>query len=433
MEFVAIPVVLLVISLVLKLVMALRNRRQRGTEPAVSAGPDYTPPTFHVVALGGAGSGKTVFLSSLFHTLNYRRPGRSYHLEADAAQRVALGSLYSKVSDTSQPWPRGTSTGETREFVFDCVASDNTGAAHPVLRMSYLDFAGELIEEEKDDGGIALADLAARIDKADALLGMIDGLRLVQLLRDEPAGRAYFQRGLQPMFGFMQSATCPIHLVVTKWDLVRDFGEPADADDEYRLGRVIEALLRYEHIRALVYVHSAKQIVRLIPVSAVGSDFVELDGDGKVVKRADGRLHPTNVEVPLCAVLPDLFRQVEGSLDKSLRRELDRALWKEIGSDTAAIASGIGQILSRPAGAALRVGLHAALGRDFGNEASTMFVQWLARPFDEKGREIGRKRSSRELQLAELQRLRRNVLDDFTRSVMRLEAALPNSQLSHGW
>ena len=36
--------------------------------------------------------------------------------------------------------------------------------------MSYLDFAGELIEEEKDDGGIALADLAARIDKADALL-----------------------------------------------------------------------------------------------------------------------------------------------------------------------------------------------------------------------------------------------------------------------
>ena len=62
-----------------------------------------------------------------------------------------------------------------------------------------------------------------------------------------------------------------------------------------------------------------------------------------------------------------------------------------------------------------------------------MFVQWLARPFDEKGREITRKRSSRELQLAELQRLRRNVLDDFTRSAMRLEPAPPNSQLSHGW
>lgn len=441
MELLAIPLVLLALSFAVKLVVKLsaklatgrRSRRQQGEEPRVRPRSNYTLPTFRVVALGGAGSGKTVFLSSLFHSLSYRRPGRSYHLETDAAQRVALGSLYSKVSDTSQPWPKGTRTGETREFVFDCVASDGTDATHPVLRMSYLDFAGELIEEEKDDGGIALADLVARIDKADALLGMIDGLKVLQLLRDEPAGRSYFQHGLQPMFGFMQSARCPIHLVVTKWDLVRGFGEPEDADDEFRLSRVIEALLQYEHIRALVYVHSAKQIVRLIPVSAVGTDFVELEANGKVVKRPDGRLRPTNVEVPLCAVLPDLFKQVEGSLDQSLRRELDRALWKDIGSDSAAIASGIGQILSRPAGTALRVALNATLGRDLGAEASTMFVQWLARPFDEKGREIGRKRTARELELAEIQRLRRNVLDDFTRSVMRLEAALPNSQLSHGW
>jgi hypothetical protein len=235
------------------------------------------------------------------------------------------------------------------------------------------------------------------------------------------------------MFGFMQSAKCPIHLVVTKWDLVRDFGEPDDADDEFRLGRVIDALLQYEHIRALVYVYSSRQIVRLIPVSAVGSDFVQLDTDGKVVKRADGHMRPTNVEVPLCAVLPDLFRQVESSLDESLKRQLDRALWKEIGSDSATIASGIGQLLARPAGAALRVALQGALGRDLGTEASSMFVQWIARPFDDKDGEVGRNRKARELHLAELQSLRRNVLDDFARSVMRLEASMPNSQLSHGW
>jgi hypothetical protein len=427
-ELIAIPLAFLGISLLGKLILWLGKRLRRRQPPA-----DYTPPTFRVVALGGAGSGKTVFLSSLFHTLNYRKPGRSYHLETDAAQRVALGSLYSRVSDTSQPWPKGTSTGETREFVFDCVASDGTDTQHPVLRMSYLDFAGELIEEEKDDGGIALADLAERIKGAHALLGMIDGLKVLQLLRGEPAGRSYFQRGLQPMFGFMQSASCPIHLVVTKWDLVRDFGEPEDADDEYRLGRVIEALLQYEHIRALVYVHSRRQIVRLIPVSAVGADFVELDADGRVVKRPDGQLRPTNVEVPLCAVLPDLFRQVEGSLDQSLRRQLDRAVWKDIVRDSGAVASAIGRILSRPAGTGLRFSLQAALGRDLGGEATTMFVHWLSRPFDREDQEIGRKRNRRELQLAELERLRRNVLDDFTRSVMRLEAVMPNSQLSHGW
>ena len=346
MELVAIPLALFAISLVVKAVMRLLKRRQQ--PPAVPTEASPALPTFRVVALGGPGAGKTVYLSSLFHALSYRTPGRSYHLSTDPAQRIALGSLYRSVSDTSKPWPKGTQKGETREFEFDCMAADGTGDAHPVLRMSYLDFAGELIQEECDDGGKALADLAARIEKADALLGMIDGLKVLQLLRGEPEGRSYFQHGLQPMFGFMQSAKCPIHLVVTKWDLVRDFGEPEDADDELRLGRVIDALLQYEHIRALVYVYSARQIVRLIPVSAVGADFVQLDTDGKVVKRPDGHMRPTNVEVPLCAVLPDLFRQVEGSLDESLRRELDRALWKEIGSDSAAIASGIGQIAQAP-------------------------------------------------------------------------------------
>jgi GTPase SAR1 family protein len=432
MEVLAIPLALLAVSLVVKLVKALLARwreRRAAASPARSA-PSPALPTFRVVALGGPGSGKTVFLSSLFHSLSYRTPGRSYHLETDAAQRVALGSLYSAVSDTSQPWPKGTHRGETREFVFDCMAADGTDAPHPVLRMGYLDYAGELIQEESNDGGTALADLAARIDKADALLGMIDGLKVARLLRDEPAARSYFQHALQPMFGFMQNARCPIRLVVTKWDLVRDFGEPADAGDEYRLDRVIEALLQYEHIRALVYVHSARQVVRLIPVSAVGADFVDLDADGKVVKRPDGHMRPTNVEIPFCAVLPDLFRQVESSLDESLKRELDRALWKEIGGDSRALAA---KVFARPAGAALRLGLQATLGRDLGTEASTMFVEWLARPFGTGDGEIGGKRRQRELHLAELQRLRRNVLDDFTRAVMRLEAALPNSQLGHGW
>jgi GTPase SAR1 family protein len=432
MEVLAIPLALLVVSLVVKLVRALleRRRERAAAGSPAPATPSPTLPTFRVVALGGPGSGKTVFLSSLFHSLSYRTPGRSYHLETDAAQRVALGSLYRAVSDTSRPWPKGTNKGETREFLFDCMAADGTDAPHAVLRMGYLDYAGELIQEESDDGGTALADLAGRIDKADALLGMIDGLKVARLLRDEPAARSYFQHALQPMFGFMQNARCPIHLVVTKWDLVRDFGEPADADDEYRLNRVIEALLQYEHIRALVYVHSARQVVRLIPVSAVGAEFVDLDADGKVVKRPDGHMRPTNVEIPFCAVLPDLFRQVESSLDESLKRELDRALWKEIGGDSRALAA---KVFARPAGAALRLGLQATLGRDLGTEASTMFVEWLARPFGAGDGEIGGKRKQRELHLAELQRLRRNVLDDFTRSVMRLEAALPNTQLGHAW
>src|SRR3954454_24172089 len=98
MEFVAIPLVLLAISLVVKLVMWLVKRRP--SRPPVRTGASPALPTFRVVALGGTGAGKTVSLSSLFHTLSYRTPGRSYHLSTDAAQRVALGSLYRAVSDT---------------------------------------------------------------------------------------------------------------------------------------------------------------------------------------------------------------------------------------------------------------------------------------------------------------------------------------------
>jgi hypothetical protein len=38
-----------------------------------------------------------------------------------------------------------------------------------------------------------------------------------------------------------------------------------------------------------------------------------------------------------------------------------------------------------------------------------------------------------ERQLADLQRLRTDVLDDFRKTVLRLEAVLPNSQLSAAW
>ena len=51
------------------------------------------------------------------------------------------------------------------------------------------------------------------------------------------------------------------------------------------------------------------QVVRLIPVSAVGDGFVRLDQSGNNVKVADRTPHPTNLEVPLSAVLPDLLRK----------------------------------------------------------------------------------------------------------------------------
>jgi hypothetical protein len=387
------------------------------------------PPTFSVVALGAKGSGKTVFLSSMFHKLNFQAPGRSYYLETDPQQRIALARTYSNVSDTAKPWPPGTRTGETREFVFDCVGVDERNAKHTVLRMSCLDYPGEALEAEQEAGSTVLDDLVERIHGAHALLGMIDGHRVLQLLRDEPAGRDYFERSLQPMLGFMQGASCPIHLVLTKWDLLRDNAPASSGDDEALLDAVIAAMMRFEQIKSLVYVHSRNQIVRLIPVSAVGSTFAHLDPEGKVVKRSDGELRPTNVEVPLCAVLPDLFKQVEMSLDQSVRSGVNADMFRQMRKDAGAM---VAYVLGRPAGTALRLFLQGTLGRDVGSEATTLFLDWLARPADGDQR-LSHTRTKLEEEAARLQQLHRTVIEDFRRAVLRLEAVLPNSELSRAW
>jgi GTPase SAR1 family protein len=434
MEALAFILIPLAVSLLVKLTAARRHRPAPVTGPANappgSPEPDggYVPPTFRVVALGTSGSGKTVFLSSLFHKLNFRTPGRSYYLETDPKQRIALGSIYGTVSDPAKPWPPGTREGETREFTFDCVGVDDH-AKHTVLRFSCLDYAGELLEVEQEPGATGLDDLAERIASAHALLAMIDGHRVLQLLRNERAGHDHFQHSLQPMLGFMQGASCPIHLILTKWDLVREHGEASGLGDEALLEQVIERLLRYEHISALVYIHSRHQIVRLIPVSAVGPSFAKLGSDGKVVKRSDGEMRPTNVEVPLCAILPDLFEQVEQQVDQTVRHAVNAEMVRQLRRNAGAV---VGTVLARPAGAALRLVLQGALGRDVGTEASTLFLEWMVRPSANDGR-FGQVRDGLERRLVERERLREAVMTDFKKTVLRLEAALPSSELSNRW
>ena len=166
-------------------------------------------PTFKVVALGLAGSGKTVLLGSLFHKLNYPKRGRSYYLETSADHRLALSGIYRTLSDTEQGWPRATRVSECTEYLFDCIAIDAERRRHHVLSLSYLDYAGDLLENAQDAGRDAFAQLNSHIASAQTLLGMLDGQYLVQLLRNEPAGNNYFEFEVRTMFGLLQQARCP--------------------------------------------------------------------------------------------------------------------------------------------------------------------------------------------------------------------------------
>ena len=315
----------------------------------------YEPPIFDVVALGPAGSGKTVFLSSLFHQLNYQSGDRAYHLETDAEQRIALASVHRDVSDTSCDWP--DSTNGTREFAFDCVAVDGDGHRHTMLRVRCLDFAGELLHSRQEAGSTALADLTARIGRAHALLGMIDGARVLELLRGEPAGLQYRDATLQPMVGLMQETSCPIHLVLTKWDLVRDFGEPAGADDATRLQLAIDALTASPQIDALARHRRGNQIVRLIPVSSVGTGFAELGTDGRVVKRPGGGGAPDERRGPVLRHPARPVRAGAPALEQAQRSDLDAAKRRELLTDTRALLASLGLAIRMPTLMAIRAGL----------------------------------------------------------------------------
>jgi hypothetical protein len=368
-----------------------------------------------------------VFLSSLFHELNFPVPGRAYHLEADLEQLTALSALYEQVSDTSLPWPRATRRNDTCEYVFDCVASGDNGSTDPIMRVSCLDYSGEFMEGDDAQIGDAQRDLEARVGMAHGLMGMLDGRRVRQLLRGEADGVRYFESTLRPMFAVLQKARCPIHLVLTKWDLVRDYGEPARTSEKARLARVIEALWEFPHIRAIVRAREGRQIVRLIPVSAVGPAFAELDAAGHVVKRRNGTLEPTNVEVPLCTVLPDLFEQVQKADSDARRADIDKEARRRLRQDTAAWLASVGIVMRRPTRVALRW-LLTPIG-PVGGELSELFDSWAST----NGKQVIDAHATRTERAVEVLRRRHDVINDFRAAVDRLEQTFPNSRLNLTW
>jgi hypothetical protein len=422
------------VALVVMLVRAVRARKGKPVEATTEAGPDPggqhdpRPATFKVVALGLSGSGKTVLLASMFHHLNFVTPQRSYFLDVKPEQRIKLNTIYRTISDTGQGWPRGTRVSECTEYLFDCIAVDEETKRHHVLTLSYLDYAGELLETEQESSQGAFRQLTEHIGSAQALLGVLDGYRILQLLRGEEAGRRHLEFEVRTMLGLLQGASAPIHLVISKWDLLRGFGEPDHADDQMRLQYVINALMTFDHFRSLAYFRS-EQVVRLIPVSAVGPGFAEVSANGVVVKRAGAQLQPRNVDVPLSAVVPDLFRQVERTLDDEARRQIDKSLRTTAQRRVRDRLSGIASFLNRGPGAVLRRVLAGTVGGALGDEAARMFVEWAARPYETMNGKVAAERALRESKLSRFRATRALVLAQFETAVRRLEAGMPNSEL----
>ncbi|MGX7671606.1 hypothetical protein [Plantactinospora sp. DSM 117369] len=416
-------------------------RRRRGAETTPAGGPSTIDvsaelPTFNIVALGAQETGKTVLLASMFHRLSTELREGGFRLVTGLEQAADLTDLYATLRDPEDAWPPGTMIGQTRSFTFDCVGTAG-GRDHAVLRFNYLDYAGELV-----GGGRAASvpahgrqasqqDLEQRLGAAHAIFGIIDGRRMVDALRGGREGQLYLENTIVPMIVLMRRAECPVHFVLTKWDLFDTVGAEQDEEND-RLELACKELLSYPPIRNLVEQRRrARKMVRLIPVSAIGRQFATMAADGHMVKLRHGRLRPVNVELPLCAVLPDLFGQVSAQLDEVVERKIveeSRALSRLSAAETV---SAVGRFLARPAGQAVRLAVGLAVGRNaFSEQIVSTFLDWVGEPFEAKAREVAQAiddahRSAEQIRLA-----RRAVLEEFRENMVVLRRQLPASDLT---
>ncbi|HEY7147447.1 MAG TPA: hypothetical protein VH637_24640 [Streptosporangiaceae bacterium] len=410
----------------------------RGRQPVAPIDLGGDLPTFNLIALGGQETGKTVLLASIFHRLATELSDGGFRLQTSLDQSVHLTSLHATLRDCDAAWPPGTAVGDTRSFTFECVGSAGGGEL-PVLNFNYLDYAGELVGGGAVPQAVAeqresrQRDLEQRIEAAHALFGLIDGQRMLGHIRGDAGSRSYLENSIVPMLSVMRKARCPVHFILTKWDLFDGLATadgPADEND--RLSVVRQHLMAHPAIRNLVEQRRRdKRVVRLIPVSAIGRQFASMHPSGHMIKRKDGLLRPLNVEIPLCAVLPDLFGQIEDQLDQSHESHImaeRRARAKLTARESFAAAA---KFLALPAGAAVRVAADIAIGRNaFSDKIADVFVDWVGRPFDDKMAQVGAVVDDARLQLSELRLIRAAVLREFSERMIVLKRQLPASDLS---
>jgi hypothetical protein len=407
-------------------VRVLRGRRRVTTGTAAldeANAQEAAIPAFRVVALGPRGSGKTLLLSSMYHEM--RLPGaRGYFLAAPHPEMLQLSGWFNQVADFDQDWPRGTLAGDTREFTFEVRTRAPSGTVHTVLKLGYLEYAGGVLTEPRPPGEGFQEELLDRIRSADALFGIIDGFHLRQWIDGLPPGRNRLQHSLTTMVSLMLTEPRPITFVITKWDLLRDI----DADEDGRLRMVRKLLMTNPDFRELVKVHTAHRVVRLIPVSALGPVFAGLDPDGRVQKLPDGEMRPTNVDVPLSAVVPDIFEQVEQRLDQDRLNALIEDVRRQAAGGPRVALAELGSYVARTAG--LAAGALSPLYSVFVGEAVLELNKSHERQKVARQGLAERLLSDAEQEMEEFRAARRTVMRELRSRVDVLEGRLPSSRLS---
>ena len=277
---------------------------------------------YNIITLGPSGAGKTVFLASLFKALSIQGEHGFFLEVEDSTKQSLLNKTYTELV-SGETWPRGT-RGEITEWAFTCCVKTKDLSKHPACKFTYLDYAGGLLtnlDMDKDDG--SGFDFQKAVEKADAVLAILDGLQVLRFMEDNSMSdkgvSIWMQRDMPSVLQLVDDCRrdTPVHFIISKWDLV----ESKFSLFEVR-NRLTEKVPEFKNVvRNRI---GAGCPVRLIPVSSVGMGFANLQPEGQMRKISGAVPHPFQVEVPLACVLTDGLKAQIGKLKEEKEKILQR-------------------------------------------------------------------------------------------------------------
>jgi hypothetical protein len=265
--------------------------------------------TYDIIVLGAMGSGKTVFLASMYHRLCGQEDTTQFFLYAPPPQKKMLLAKYEEIIDTkdaSSPWPTATRREELPAFTFTCRVRTGEQKIHDAFQFNYWDYAGGMITNlDEGEAGERFSDtIEARFPKAHALLGILDGHKIFALMTDVPIKADPITSDIRYILPEMENNENPAHFIITKWDVL---------ESKFTLQQVRDWLLQnIPRLRQFIDSKKSKGTpIRFIPVSSVGVNFADPkieDGVMSMVKKPGAIPHPLNVEMPLACVIPDKLK-----------------------------------------------------------------------------------------------------------------------------
>lgn len=346
-----------------------------------------------VIMLGPTQSGKTLFLSAMWQKLQWPLdPG--FHLETvtadgypDSTSRNKLDRIYTHLISQSD-FPPGTALGSKANYRFACHVQHNQ-ESFKACDFEYLDYAGGLLSSES----IQDEDFDAAVNEADILLGLMDGVNLLRAMSDDDEAHDWIAQELSPVL-VRTAATLrkaknrplSIHFVISKWDAIGQLAPHLTLEHFQRF------LMEIPAVKALLGLIDPHATVRLIPVSALGEGFAQMetetveDDSGKrrlLVYTRKRHLPeslvtplPLNVEIPIACSIPDVLTQRLAALD----------------ADRASVGEKLGRLEAPHTSFAQRLqGIRVPVLRELG--------QWLARSEDQRRTELAKTLRERHRQI----------------------------------